>query len=106
MPQVANTLGLLLAGIFFLSAATKVTRGFGREAASRTALGKMLAERPFLIAWRTLTATEIGFGALVVWLPRSTAGTASAVFFVGAALFAAVALRVTPNASCGCLGLT
>lgn len=105
MPQVANYLGALLAAVLVVSASTKFFGGSGRQAAHRTALGKMLPERTFLLAWRALAATEIVLAVVLLWGRPALGGAAAATFFACAAVVAAVSLRVAPGASCGCLGL-
>jgi hypothetical protein len=83
----------------------KVRTGLGAEAALPSALGLMIRSLARLvIIWRGLIAAEAALAMALLVLPPRSGGIAVAVFFVAAAGYAAVAMRVAPDRSCGCFG--
>ena len=97
--------GPFLAGVLLLAAVAKARAGLGGDAALRSALGVLV--RPLsrlVIAWRGLVALEVALAIALLVLPARASGIAAAAFFLVAAAYAVVALRVAPDRSCGCFG--
>jgi hypothetical protein len=105
MSELVAYVGPFLATVLGISCAMKASGGLGAEAALRSALGVMIRPVSWLvIAWRGLVAVEAALALALLVLPARSGGIAAAAFFVAAAAYAGLALRVAPDRDCGCFG--
>ena len=97
--------GFYLAAVLLLSSALKARHWTSPEAALRSGLGAVVRGlRLLALVWRALVVVEAGLAVALLALPARGAGVAAAAFFVAAAAYAAVLIRLAPDRSCGCFG--
>jgi hypothetical protein len=98
-------IGFLLAAVLVVSSAAKLRGRFGRDAAERSALAKVIRSSTSLVAfWRLAAAIELVLAVALVVLPARLGGLAGGAFFAAAAVYAGGALRLAPERPCGCFG--
>lgn len=97
-------LNLPLSGLLLASSLLKIQHR-RRKVAERSALGSLIHHRTALkVAWSGLVLTEIVIACAIIFLSPRAGGILAAGFFAGATVYAAVALRLSPERPCGCFG--